>query len=191
MIAAFIDLVAARGYAALRPADVAGHAGLPESRFERHFADLDACFEAAWESLEAIFLERLAAAYRDAGGWRERLRAGLAETLALIEAHPAAARFLTIETLAGSEAERARQRRLAAHLGDLLDRATADLDPGPRVPPLAPNWILAMVFDCIYRHLASGNEAHLSEQLPQLMFLATVPYLGLEQGLAELDLSSD
>jgi AcrR family transcriptional regulator len=190
LIAAFVLLTAARGYDGLDPELLCRHAGVSAGSFQRHFPDLRDCFNAAWDRLEAIYLQRIASAYEGLEDWREKLRAGIGETLALIDAHPAPARFLTVEALAAGELGRTRQRELADRLAELLDRASASLDAPAQAPESASRWVLAMVFDRVYRHLASGSEARLSDQLPQLMFLAVSPYVGPEAGLEELRIAT-
>lgn len=186
LIAAFVLLCNARGYAEVDPVEVCRRARVPDDAFSRHFADHFACFEASWESLETIYLQRLADSYNGIEGWREQLRAAIAETLRLIETHPAAARFMTIEAFGAGEGERVHQRALAARLLALLEAATEAADGDEMSAEPAPRWILAMVFDRIYRHLLAGTEERLSDQLPELMFLVVTPSLGTEAGLSEL-----
>lgn len=184
LLRAFVSIASQRGLSAAAPEAVTREAGLAPADFGRHFGDLDQCFLSAWDRLEAIYLTRIALAYEGIEDWRERLRAGLGETLRLIEDHPGPARFLILTTLAAGEAQRARQRQLAANLLERLEEATAGL--GLAGPENGPRYVLAMVFDRIYRHLSSDSGGSLSAQLPELMFLAVSAYLGPEAGLEEL-----
>jgi AcrR family transcriptional regulator len=186
ILAAFVELVAERGYHAVNTAAVAARAGVGEAGFKRHFITADECFFAAWDWLEGRYMSRLALAYSGLEDWRQGFRAAATETIRLIEDNPKQARFLVVEALSAGEQGRRRQQALAVRLADLLDRARAPLEE-PAAPPAATAaWVIGIFFDRAYRCLSTGHQAELASQLPQLMFLAVSSYLGADAGLAEL-----
>ena len=189
VIAAFVELVAERGYHELDPAEVGERAGLGPDAFRSHFPDRLVCFEAAWDWLEKVYLDRIAAAYAEVPEWRGRLRAAAVETAALVEAWPNQARFLVVETLAVGEPGRRRQQALGARISELLDGAYSQLDDPTSIPPATSAWVTGMFFDRVYRCLSTERGADLAAQIPQLMFLAVSSYFGPEEGLAELRVS--
>jgi hypothetical protein len=154
---------------------------------EHGFREADAPrFVAAWERIEAAYFERMAAVTAPFSGWRDRLRAGAAETARLVEAHPAAARFLAVDALAAGELGRERQRAFALRIAGLVDTAREDLPEPDSVPEITASWIVAIFFDRVYRHCTVPGAPDLSSQLPELLFLATSAYFGTETGLQEL-----
>lgn len=175
ILEAFVRLAASRGLAGLAPGDVWLEAGLGPTDFYRHFEDLDVCFDAAWDDLEEGYLRRMSAVDRGFGEGGADLRAAIAETFRLVEEHPTAARFMTIETLGAGGRERRRQQRLVAGLVDLLDAAIARSD-GPAASQTAPAWILATLFARIYSYLLGGTRRSLSEQVDEAMLLAEQPF---------------
>lgn len=156
--------------------------------FLRHgYRDPDVgLFEAAWDQLEAEYLNRIETAASSFEGWRDRFRAAAAETLRLVEEHPLEARFLAVDSITAGDFGRSRQRRLSAHLASLIDAAREEIPEPDQVPAVTAQWILAIFFDCIYRHLAGDAGGRLEDQLPELMFLAISPYFGTEAGRREL-----
>jgi hypothetical protein len=143
-------------------------------------------FLALWDRLEAAYLERLAAVSAPFSEWRDRLRAAANETARLVEAHPAEARFLAVDSLAGGELGQERQRRLGARLVALLDAARTELaDPGS-IPEATGPWIVAIFFDRVWRRCTSPDGPDLPSQMPELMFLAISAYFGTEAGFEEL-----
>jgi len=142
-------------------------------------------FVAAWEELEAAYLTRLEAVIDIDGGWRERFRAGAAETVALVEEHPLEARFLAVEAIAVGPLGRDRQRALGARLAALLDTAREEVEDPERIPSTTASWIVGIFFDRIYRRCATGLGVDLRSQLPELTFLSNAVYFGTEVGLAE------
>lgn len=149
--------------------------------------DIDpASFAALWDRIESAYLERLLAAIAPWDSWRDRLRAGAAETARLVETHPAAARFLAVDALTVSDLGAERQRLLADRLAELLDSAREELADPDRVPELTGAWVVAMFFDTVYRRCTDPGSPPLPAQLPELMFLATSAYFGTAAGLEEL-----
>lgn len=154
---------------------------------EHGFRDADASrFLNTWERLERTYFERVAAVAAPFTEWLDRFRAGATETARLVEAHPAAARFLAVDTLAAGELGRERQRVFAARIAGLLDSARGELEDPNSVPEVTGSWIAAIFFDRVYRRCSIPGEPDLPSQLPELMFLAISSYFGTEAGLREL-----
>ena len=143
-------------------------------------------FDALWDRLESAYLGGIRAATAPLAGWRDRFRAGAAETARLVEAHPAEARFLAVDSLAAGEHGRRRQKALAAHLAELVDAAREELPEPDLVPQVTASWIVAFFFNRIYRRCATADGPDLPSQLPELTFLAISAYFGTEAGLEEL-----
>jgi hypothetical protein len=143
-------------------------------------------FEAAWDRLEAAYINRLEAAVEEFEDWRGKLRGAAEETVRLAEEHPRQARFLAVDSLAAGEVGRRRQRVLAARLGALLDTAREQLEDPDSVPEATSRWVVGIFFDRIYRRFSGAGGPDLVSQLPELMFLAVSSYFGTEAGLEEL-----
>lgn len=186
VIAAFVELVAERGFQGADRTSVCERAGLGRRAFERHFPDRIACFVAAWSELEEGYMGRVLAAYERPRDWRDQLYAAAAETVQLVQAHPVQARFLVVEALSLGEPGRERQRLLMARLERLLDRVREQLDDPAAPPPATASWVLGVFFDRVFRGLSNGAGAGLPAQLPQLMFVAVSAFGGTAAGLAEL-----
>lgn len=154
---------------------------------EHGFQEADAArFREVWERLEAAYFERMDAVAEPLSGWRDRFRAAATETARLVEAHPAAARFLVVDALAAGELGRERRGAFASRVAALLDTARDELSNPDRVPEVTSAWIAAMFFDRVYRRCTVPDGPDLPSQLPELMFLAVSAYFGTEAGLQEL-----
>jgi hypothetical protein len=186
-LAAFIELVAERGYQQVELAEIDPRAGLPAGSAVRYHPDRLAYFEASWELLEAEYVSRIRAAYRPHQGWRNQLRAAAGETADLIERYPAQAHFLAVDALSVGEPGRERQQRLAARLAAFLEQARSETEHPASAPAASAGWIIGLFFDRAFRYLSSGREHRFAEDLPQLMFLTVSAYFGPEAGLAELE----
>src|SRR3954454_11133827 len=96
-------------------------------------------FAAAWDRLEALYLERLDEAC-DGDGWRGRVRGAAGETLRLVEAAPDEARFLVVDSLTAGEVGWRRQQELRSRLALRVDTARKELEEPDRVPPATAPW---------------------------------------------------
>lgn len=187
LCAALVNLVLDHGYPGLDAAAVGSRAGASPGAFERHFASLDECFVAAWDTLEGAYLAQVRTAYEQETNWRDKFRAGALETVQLAEANPRPTRFLTVAALTARELGPARQRALGSYIATLIDTAREEIAEPEAVPAATSRWIVSIFFDRIYRRFTSPGGPDLVSQLPELMFLAVSSYFGTEAGLAELD----
>lgn len=146
----------------------------------------DEHFLATWRRIETSYLARMSAVTALHEEWRDRFRAAATETARLVEAHPAEARFVAVDSLAAGELGRECQAALGARLAALLDSARLELEDPDAVPAATAPWVVGIFFDRVYRRCATGAGRDLPSQLPELMFLAISAYFGTEAGLEEL-----
>jgi AcrR family transcriptional regulator len=112
LLLAIVKSVADKGYTATTVADVIGLAGVSRRTFYEQFANIEACFLAAYDDGLRSLLQAIAEALRDApkADWRERARSALAAYLgALAAAPPGAAWTFTIEVLGAGRPALARR----------------------------------------------------------------------------------
>jgi AcrR family transcriptional regulator len=185
-VATFIELVAERGYQNVELSEVSERAGLAPGTAERIYPDRLAYFNAGWDLLERLYVERVVSAYQPFDGWRNRLRAAARETSRLMQEFPKQAHFMVVDALSVGRAGRDRQQDAAARLAALLDEARKDLDDPGSAPATTSGWVVGLFFDRMYRYVSTGREELFASDLPELMFLAVSSYFGPEEGLAEL-----
>jgi AcrR family transcriptional regulator len=158
-------------------------AELAEHGFRQEDADR---FLAVWDRLEAAYFERMYEVAAPFEEWRDRFRAAATETVNLVEAYPAEARFMIVDVLFASGIGRERQRAFSARIVELIDSARAELEDPDAVPEATASWIAGVFFDRIYRRCGSAAGPDLHSQLPELLFLTISAYFGTEVGLREL-----
>lgn len=143
-------------------------------------------FLAVWERLETAYFDRIyevAAPFED---WRDRFRAAATETVRLVEAFPAEARFMIVDVLFAGGIGRECHRAFSARIVELIDSARAELEDPVSVSETTASWIAGVFFDRIYRRCGSEGGPDLSSQLPELLFLTISAYFGTQVGLREL-----
>jgi AcrR family transcriptional regulator len=173
--------VSETGYRALTVAAILQRAGVSRKTFYEHFADKEECFLAAYDVVTEGLLHGVTHAYEQPGPWRRRVRAGLAEFLRLLAAEPAFARMCIVEVLAAGP--RALERR-----DDAMRMFTVFFDAGLReVPadvtpsPLAGESVVGAIYELVYTRIRRGETAQLPDLLDDLMYIALVPFLGIEE----------
>jgi AcrR family transcriptional regulator len=185
-VGTFIELVAERGFQNVDLAEVSERAGLAPGTAEQVYPDRLAYFNAGWDFLERLYVERVVEAYQPFDGWRNRLRAAARETARLLQEFPKQAHFMAVDALSVVKLSRDRHQDLAARLATLLDEARKDLDDPGSAPATTSSWVVGLFFDRMYRYLSTGREGLFASDLPELMFLAVSSYFGPEEGLDEL-----
>jgi AcrR family transcriptional regulator len=169
------------GYPGLTVAAILQRAGVSRKTFYEHFADKEECFLAAYDVVSAGLLHGVSQAYEQPAPWRDRVRAGLAEFLRLLAAEPAFARMCIVEVLAAGP--RALQRRDDAMrmFTVFFDAGGDELPPGITPPPLVSESVVGALYEIIYARIRRGETDELPSLLDDLMYVALVPFLGIEE----------
>jgi AcrR family transcriptional regulator len=94
LLGAAAEVMAERGWARIRVADVCGRAGVSRETFYEHFEDLGDCLLAAYEMAADCVLDLASAACEGNGEPAERLRSALGDVLEFLAEEPALAHLL-------------------------------------------------------------------------------------------------
>jgi AcrR family transcriptional regulator len=152
LLGATAEVLAERGYARIRLADVAARAGVSRGTFYEFFEDLPACLLAAHEMVAECVCDLVESACGAEGEWEARLRAALEEVLLFLAEEPALAHLLGTELAAGVPVVAAAHERM-------LDRLAATG---------AERRSLDGAFSLVLERVAKGETADLPELAPQL-----------------------
>jgi hypothetical protein len=180
-----LELCFERGLPGLRLEDLLGRAGLGRDELDPNLADLESVFCAVLEVQRDDFFAYLDRALAAPELWVDRLRAVAYGLLRYLRADPLRAHFLTVELQrAGERAARIWTETIVERLFDLIDegrelggrggsRATAEAIGGT-------------VLMRINAAAQSGDLSGAERLLPEMMYVAVLPYLGPEAAEAEL-----
>jgi AcrR family transcriptional regulator len=179
LLDAIANVVAQKGYAGTRVADVTDYAGVSRKTFYELFTDKEECFLAAFDAITKLLMDRMAQALTDLSdsNWRIRVRALLGEFLRFLAAEPAFARMCIVEVL-GSGAEGLARRDAAIEaffpVVDHIPRS----QPGSEqwLAPLTPVFVTGGILEVIYAAIRRGDIATLPELEDDLTRLAFRAY---------------
>ena len=173
MLEAMAETVAERGYGAVTVADVVAGAGVSRKTFYEHFADKEACFQAAYDLGAEVLLEEITEAFAGNGGntWEQRMEAGARAFLDTLAAYPAFARTFLLEAPAAGPAAVERRAAVHARYADLLRgalKARPDLPQPPREVALVA---IAGINEVVAERIRSRGFDKLDELLPLILYV--------------------
>jgi hypothetical protein len=128
-------------------------------------------------------------AARGADGWLAQLRAGLGALLGFLDAEPLVGRALIVEVQAGGSAVLAERDAALTRAMDFLAggrEAAAGVPGAPTAPPIAAEATASGIHKLLHSRLAAGERGGFGDLLPELMFVAVLPYFGPAAAQAEM-----
>lgn len=191
IVAAAIDTLEGRGYAAMTVAAVIGRARVSRKTFYEVFANRDECFMAAVDEVFTKAHSVASAAYAPESGWLAATRSSLDSLLCLIDDEPGLARIWFVETLAGPDAVLDYRARATAEMVAAIDRGRGEAGERAQPPALAAEAAVGGMSHIIYSRLTSESSEPFAALLGPFMYLIAFPYLGAPRARAELRRTSE
>jgi AcrR family transcriptional regulator len=128
MIAAAGEVLAVKGYARTRSADIAARAGVSRTTFYEQFANLEECLLAAHQNVAECVLE-IVSERTEHGDPCEQLEGAVEGSLDFLASEPSMAKLLGAEISAAVPAIAASREHLAHSLADRLRAGRTGGDP--------------------------------------------------------------
>jgi AcrR family transcriptional regulator len=173
LMAAFTELMAADGYAAVTIGDLAARASVSRGAFYEHFRNKEACLLAAYGHFAATLLGAMTAAVVDGMHWSDFIDVTLRGYLGTLEGDPVAARAFLIEMdAAGPAARRRRSEGMHAFAAVFAERHAAARARDPELGPLPERAYLGLVLgvrELVREALEQEPAPELTRLLPDLV----------------------
>ena len=141
---------------------------------------------AIWEEAFAEAGERGRAAYAAADDWCSGIRAAGWAYCRFFEEEPLRARFI-VELSLGCERVRALHNLSLERLADVFHRGRLERDRGPDCTRLVAEAVVGASWEQLCGLTMRKELDRLPSLVPELMYLAVLPYLGEAAARAELD----
>jgi hypothetical protein len=180
-----LEAVGTRGYERATVEDALKSGGLYRQAFYDNFADKEDCYLHAIDAGSAWIELAMREAAEGETTWRGQLRGALSGLLAFLDEQPAIARALLVEVHAAGP--RAVEKRVLA-----MERAVAMMDRareengGADAPAISAEAVVAGILAVLHSRLAANQGDGFTRLLPELMYLAVLPYFGAEAAAAEM-----
>jgi AcrR family transcriptional regulator len=159
-----VEIVAARGYEAVRVRDLVQLAGVSSRTFYENFESKEDCFLRTYEMVMRNAARRIVASQAGERDWRERPLLVFAALAREMESEPEAARFALIEAYAAGPAALEQVWRAERAFERMLGESFARAPGGIVVPPLVVEGIVGGVAGVARARLLIGRE----DELPEL-----------------------
>jgi hypothetical protein len=121
--------------------------------------------------------------------WPQRIQRGLRALLSMVAKHPDRARFVMIECLGAGRPAAERLRLAEAMFAVVLEEgaeyaANVERLSIEHLTELTAEGIAGGIAAIIHKRVLEGDTAELPALLPDLLYIALMPYLGHERALA-------
>jgi AcrR family transcriptional regulator len=180
-----LESVGAEGYEATSVRSVLERTDLYRQAFYDSFEDKADCYLQAHDAGVARVEELVRAAAVAENAWPAQLRAGLLALLEFLDAEPGVGRALIVEVHPAGPPAREKRTEAMRRAASYLDRARLQ-DGAREAPAIASEAVAAGILGVLHSRLASRREGGFRPLLPELMYVAVLPYFGPEAAAAEL-----
>lgn len=180
-----LEAVGAEGYEATSVQSVLDRTGLYRQAFYDSFEDKADCYLQAHDAGVDRIEEQVRAATAGMSGWPAQLRAGLLALLELLDEEPNLGRALIVEVHPAGVAAREKRAVAMRRAATYLDRARLE-DGSKEAPAIASEAVTAGILGVLHSRLAGRRDGGFRPLLPELMYVAVLPYFGPEAAAAQM-----
>lgn len=180
-----LEAVGRRGYEQATVQDAIEVAGLYRQAFYDSFSSKEDCYLQALDTgLTWAESAMRGAALVEDPSWRGQMRGALRGLLGFLDSRPQIGRALLVEVhAAGPRAVEKRTEAMTRAAG-LIDLAREEGDAN--APAISAEAVVAGILAVLHTRLAGGRKEGFQALLPELMYLAVLPYFGAEEAAGEL-----
>jgi AcrR family transcriptional regulator len=181
-----LDAVGEVGYDGTSVRTVLDRTGLYRQAFYDNFSSKQDCYLRAYDAeVERIEAGVIAAASQHEL-WRDQLRAGLGALLDFVDSEPRIARALIVEVHPAGEEAVAKHTAALARTHAFFDSARREPEATEAAPAITPEAIASGIHVVLHSRLAAGDRSGFRRLLPELMYVAVLPYFGGDAARAEM-----
>jgi AcrR family transcriptional regulator len=181
-----VEMVAGRGFAALDTETLCQRATVGRAHFDRCFADLEDCFLTLHGEAMEQLCGRIEAACEGRHTWHDRIWAAGTATMRHLQEDHTRARFLLVAPNGAGAGAVSRRDRIVQRIADILDGGRDEVAGERPVSRCTAEIAAGAVYGTIVAKTEAGSIERGEEFLPELVYLATMPYLGSEAAEDEL-----
>jgi AcrR family transcriptional regulator len=184
---AVVELLAVRGYEATKLEMVLDRANVTPDEFAREFESIEEAGIAAFDELAAHYAKRMKTAFERASGeWRDKLRGAAYVAARFLRDNPVDFRFGAYELMRVSEVGRSHRDVMLEPFVDMVDLGRHLTDPRRHLTRATAEATVGSIITAVGSHVSLEDETDPSIYVPQLMYVAVRPYLGLRAAEEEL-----
>ena len=181
-----VEMVADSGYAAVDVGTLCERAEVGRAHFDRCFADLEDCFLTLHDELLHELCEGVKAACEGHSAWHDRIWAAGVAAMRYLQGDSLRARFLVVSVNGAGSGAQARRDGIVRRIADFLDGGRGEVDGARPMSRCTAEIAAGAVYGTMMTKVQVGSVERGEEFLPELIYLATMPYLGARAAEDEL-----
>jgi AcrR family transcriptional regulator len=186
MAAAMVALCFEHGYREATLEMLLDRANVDRAAFERHFADLEDCFCEVYQDMQNELMERVLAAISRESTWRDRLRATAYTMADFVAEDQMRTHFAIFEVRSAGDRAICLLSQSYERLFDLIDQGRAERRLPGSISRATAEAIGGTMFFQMYASYEAGSIDSVRAKVPEMMYVAVLPYLGVEAAEEEL-----
>jgi AcrR family transcriptional regulator len=179
-----LEAVGTNGYERATVQDALSHAGLYRQAFYDLFRDKEDCYLQALEAGSAWIELAMREQANGQSTWRGHLRGALTGLLLFLDEQPAIGRALLVEVHAAGPGAIGKRTEAMQRASTMMDLARGESGAG--APAISAEAVVAGILAVLHTRLAADQQGGFIRLLPELMYLAVLPYFGAEVAAAEM-----
>jgi len=182
-----LEAVGTQGYERTTVQDAIAAAGVYRQAFYDSFQGKEDCYLQALEAGSAWIELAMREAATGETTWRGQLRGALTGLLRFLDRQPAMGRALFVEVHAAGPLAVQKRTEAMERAAVAMDLAREESDNG--APAISAEAVAAGILAVLHSRLAANQTSGFSRLLPELMYLAVLPYFGADVASVEMRLS--
>jgi AcrR family transcriptional regulator len=179
-----LKAVGTHGYERTTVQDAIAEAGVYRQAFYDCFSDKEDCYLQALDAGSAWLELAMRDAAASMSGWRGQLRGALSGLLGFLDEQPAVGKALLVEVHAAGPQAVAKRTEAMARASSAMDRAREESDDS--APAISAEAVVAGILAVLHTRLASAQTSGYIQLLPELMYLAVLPFFGADAASAAM-----
>lgn len=179
-----LQAVGRKGYERATVQDAILEAGLYRQAFYDSFTDKDDCYLQAIDAGSAWIELAMREAAVGQATWRGQLRGALTGLLRFLDMEPEVGRALLVEVHAAGPPAVGKRTEAMERAAMMMDRAREESED--LAPAISAEAIVAGILAVLHSRLAADQTDGFARLLPELMYLAVLPYFGPEAAATEM-----
>ncbi len=184
--AATVSLIGSYGYAATSVEMICERARTRRSHFDRCFAGKEDCFLSLHDEVSSELCERVNDAHQGTSSWHDRLWAAGWAAMRFLGEDPIRARFLVVEVNGAGSGAQERRDRILQGLAEIVDGGRGEAEEGRKVSRCTAEIVAGAIYGTVLGRIETGSIERGEDFLPELVYMAVMPYLGARAAEDEL-----
>lgn len=183
---AMVGLAAEHGLEQTTIAMLCERAGVGRAAFDRNFNGKEDCFLSVHGEISVEFCQRASAAYARPRAWHDKIWAGGWAAMRYLQEDPVRATFLIVAVNGAGSRAQARRDQMLHGLADMIDAGRGELAEPKSVSRSTAEMVSGAIYGTVAAKVRAGAVERGEAFLSELVYMATMPYLGARAAEDEL-----